>query len=357
HIPEEEIGENKKIKYEEETFASDEVSEYSNTENISLPSEESSVEETKILSNTNYISLETSLVNTMEVSIDYKESDMDSIYKIMNNKQLPDNTEASIDSYESDKTNVEDSTNDVLEDMSSEFKGDFLTYYKQALLVMCRICEVLKVDRVLLHDDLPNIHPTNNHHIRGNSKELWLIEGELILINPTNIENFLQDIKHLESGLIMKTLISNAWIMGEIGYITADLLQRNDLADVKQHSANHNVKHLFFQDFCNVYTNYLNSGATLINKRLEFYNSITYTIFESNQNSIQINFKVGDFVDLLKETEGIAFARIVLIFWYQANNDQYYAFFLFNWLQATNNLDSVLGCPIYHIQKPEESCW
>ncbi|KAF0433217.1 hypothetical protein F8M41_005121 [Gigaspora margarita] len=114
----------KKIKYEvEETFASDEVSEYSNTENISLPSEESSVEETKIISNTNYILLETSLVNTMEVSIDYKESDMDSIYEIMNNEQLPDNTEASIDSYESDETNVEDSTNDMLEDMSSEFKG------------------------------------------------------------------------------------------------------------------------------------------------------------------------------------------------------------------------------------------
>ncbi|KAF0551526.1 hypothetical protein F8M41_023287 [Gigaspora margarita] len=113
-----------KVKYEvEETSASDEVSEHSNTENISLPSEKSSVEETEILSNANYISPETSLVNTMEASIDYEESDMDSIYEIMNNEQLPDDIEASIDSYESDETNVEDPTNDVLEDMSSEFKG------------------------------------------------------------------------------------------------------------------------------------------------------------------------------------------------------------------------------------------
>ncbi|RIB03818.1 hypothetical protein C2G38_2223993 [Gigaspora rosea] len=102
----------KKVKYEDEkTSVSDEVSEHSNAENISLPSEESSVEETEILSNANYNSPETSLIDTMDASIDYDESDVDLIYEIMKNEQLPDDMEASIDSYESDKSDVEDSTN------------------------------------------------------------------------------------------------------------------------------------------------------------------------------------------------------------------------------------------------------
>ncbi|CAG8800766.1 16132_t:CDS:1, partial [Dentiscutata erythropus] len=60
-----------------------------------------------------------SLVDNMEASIGYDESDVDLIYEIMNNEQL--HIEASIDSsidfYESD---VEDS---VLEDMSSNIEA------------------------------------------------------------------------------------------------------------------------------------------------------------------------------------------------------------------------------------------
>ncbi|RIB09566.1 hypothetical protein C2G38_2208602 [Gigaspora rosea] len=71
--------------------------------------------------------------------------------------------------------------------------GDFLMYHKQSLLAMYQVHGVvidemdnnlykLKVDQVLLHKELPNIHPTNNRHIRGSGKELWLIDGKSILL-------------------------------------------------------------------------------------------------------------------------------------------------------------------------------
>ncbi|KAF0538291.1 hypothetical protein F8M41_007976 [Gigaspora margarita] len=122
-------------------------------------------------------------------------------------------------------------------------------------------------------------------------------------------------------------------------------------------SKNLNIKHPFFQDLYKAYDDYLNSKAALINKRLEFYNLIMYTVLEDNQDPVQMKLKVSGFVKLLEETEGIAFAKIELIFRHQANNNQYYTFFVFNWFQATNNLDNILECPIYHIQKPEESYW
>ncbi|CAG8574993.1 438_t:CDS:2, partial [Gigaspora rosea] len=100
-------------------------------------------------------------------------------------------------------------------------------------------------------------------------------------------------------------------------------------------SKNLDVNDPFFQDLCKTYADYLNSSTTLINKKLAFYNSITYTVLESNQDSVRVKLRVGDFMELLEETEGIAYAKIESIFRHQANNE----------------------CPIYYIQKPEESRW
>lgn len=238
-------------------------------------------------------------------------------------------------------------------------------------MLMCRVRGVvidevdnnslkLKIDTILSHEHLPNCRSTDNRHTRGNGKELWLVEGEVNLINPIYIErrivvwlcdlpepeefdfyikeivyqfdgkwnyrditmrhripceditltlspqhlpvfkifldiyvddfgtyrnvyhslggvylqfgnmpltfrkqlknhfligfvpfgaNFndfikpvLQDIKSLENGIIMKTLYGDAWVIGGIGCITADLPQGNDLADVKRHGANHGCR-------------------------------------------------------------------------------------------------------------------
>jgi hypothetical protein len=46
----------------------------------------------------------------------------------------------------------------------------------------------LKVDQLFSHENLPNCRSTDNRHIRGNGKELWLVEGEAKFINPQNIE-------------------------------------------------------------------------------------------------------------------------------------------------------------------------
>lgn len=102
---------------------------------------------------------------------------------------------------------------------------------------------------------------------------------------------------------------------------------------------------------------YLNSNAAILNKRIEFYNSIAYTILKNNQDPVQLKLRVNDIVELNEESEGIAYAKIEAIIRHQANNGQYYAFFLFNWFQAMNYIDSVSRCPIYNIQKPEELRW
>ncbi|CAB4423298.1 unnamed protein product [Rhizophagus irregularis] len=78
--------------------------------------------------------------------------------------------------------------------------------------------------------------------------------------------------------------------------------------------------HPFFRDLYEAYTGFLDSKATLLNKNLEFYGSITYTVIKSNQDNIQIKLRVGDVVELCEETEGIAYAKIASIFRHQANN-------------------------------------
>ncbi|CAG8780542.1 8882_t:CDS:2, partial [Cetraspora pellucida] len=52
-------------------------------------------------------------------------------------------------------------------------------------------------------------------------------------------------------------------------------------------SKNLDVKHLFFQDFHRAYANYLNLKVAILHKNIEFYNSITYTVLENNQDSIR----------------------------------------------------------------------
>ena len=91
--------------------------------------------------------------------------------------------------------------------------------------------------------------------------------------------------------------------------------------------------HPFFRDLCRAHADYLNSSAAILNKNLEFYNSIMYTILKSNQEPIRLKLHVGDIVELNEKSEGIAYAKIEAIIWHQANNGQYYAFFLISFRQ------------------------
>ena len=71
----------------------------------------------------------------------------------------------------------------------------------------------------------------------------------------TNFNDFIkpviEEIRHLENGLIMRTLYGDAWVVGGLGCLTADLPQGNDLAGVKRHGAIHGCR------TCNVANNQL----------------------------------------------------------------------------------------------------
>ncbi|POG56038.1 hypothetical protein GLOIN_2v1739631, partial [Rhizophagus irregularis DAOM 181602=DAOM 197198] len=115
--------------------------------------------------------------------------------------------------------------------------------------------------------------------------------------------------------------------------------------------------HPFYRDLYRAYADYLNSSAAILNKNMEFYSSISYTVIKDNQEPVRLKLHIGDIVDLNEESEGVAYAKIEFIIQHKANNGQYYTFFLFNWFQATNYVDSISRCPLYNIQKPEESQW
>ena len=116
-------------------------------------------------------------------------------------------------------------------------------------------------------------------------------------------------------------------------------------------------KHPFFRDLSKLYLDHFESKGALLNKKLDFYDSITYTVLKNEQESIRLKLHVSDIVELSEESEGIAYAKISLIFRHQANNNHYYAFFLFDWFQATDIIDPILECPLYNIQKPKELRW
>ncbi|KAF0484407.1 hypothetical protein F8M41_023009 [Gigaspora margarita] len=285
------------------------------------------------------------------IPVDYDESNVESLYEITDSELL---SEASVDSDESD---TEASTNSVLENMASDFKGfdgeygpNFSNFTSATIFTwvtkhmrnrlplaearqhnvplcmnktpstyeatkkMFTISPLIHLEHILNNPvlmpkmyfgprivtkekrefwhgelwqdsllfgeceikndkDLSNVRSTDNRHIRGNDKELWLVEGESILVEPTNIERrinvWLCNIpepselpsenvtltpppKHLP---VLKILLDIYFDdFGGVGCITADLPQGNDLADVKHHGTNHGCR------TCNVsnsqYTNF-----------------------------------------------------------------------------------------------------
>jgi hypothetical protein len=116
-----------------------------------------------------------------------------------------------------------------------------------------------------------------------------------------------------------------------------------------------NIDNPFFRDLYIAYSNHLGSKSALLNKDLEFYNSIAYTVLRDHP--IRIKLHVGDVVEIEEESEGTAYARIKSIIRHKANNGHYYAFFVFEWFEATNIIDTVLECPLYNIQRSGESRW
>ncbi|CAI2193619.1 8903_t:CDS:1, partial [Funneliformis geosporum] len=62
-------------------------------------------------------------------------------------------------------------------------------------------------------------------------------------------------------------------------------------------------KYPLFQNLSRSYLEHFESKAALLNRKVDFYNSITYTIIEDKQDPIRLKVHVGDIVELSKESE------------------------------------------------------
>ncbi|CAI2192760.1 72_t:CDS:2, partial [Funneliformis geosporum] len=79
--------------------------------------------------------------------------------------------------------------------------GDFLICHNQSSMFIYHIRSIvlsemdetikLKVDQILTHQKLPNHHSSNSQCICKNEKELWLVKGEMNLINLENIDQYI----------------------------------------------------------------------------------------------------------------------------------------------------------------------
>ena len=127
----------------------------------------------------------------------------------------------------------------------------------------------------------------------------------------------------------------------------------NDIKSIPGLTKKLDLNNPFFRDLYKAYSDHLGSKSALLNKDLEFYGSIAYTILKDPP--IRIKLRVGDVVEVEEESEGTAYARIKAIIRHKANNGHYYAFFVFEWFEATNT--TILECPLYNIQKADETRW
>jgi hypothetical protein len=55
-----------------------------------------------------------------------------------------------------------------------------------------------------------------------------------------------------------------------------------------------------------------------LNKNIEFYSSISYTVIKDNQEPVRLKLHIGDIVDLNEESEGVAYAKIEFIIQHKA---------------------------------------
>ncbi|CAB4392938.1 unnamed protein product [Rhizophagus irregularis] len=64
--------------------------------------------------------------------------------------------------------------------------------------------------------------------------------------------------------------------------------------------------------------------AAILNKNIEFYSSISYTVIKDNQEPVRLKLHIGNIVDLNEESKGVAYAKIEFIIQHKANNDAHF---------------------------------
>jgi hypothetical protein len=86
-----------------------------------------------------------------------------------------------------------------------------------------------------------------------------------------------------------------------------------------------------------------------VNTKLEFYDSISYTVRDIEPVRVRVN--VGDVVDVQEETEGLAYARIAAIIRHQVNEGRHFAFFFWEWFSTSTHSRQSVDFPVYELQQ------
>ncbi|CAG8826561.1 21853_t:CDS:1, partial [Cetraspora pellucida] len=107
-----------------------------------------------------------------------------------------------------------------------------------------------------------------------------------------------------------------------------------------------------FQNLYQSYAKHLGLRNALLNKKLVFYDYITYTVLNI-EDPVKLKFHVGDIIELVENSEKITYARIRTIFMHQGTSEKTYAFFQCDRFQEINIVDPILGCPLYKVRASE----
>ncbi|RIB03156.1 hypothetical protein C2G38_2049499 [Gigaspora rosea] len=92
----------------------------------------------------------------------------------------------------------------------------------------------------------------------------------------------------------------------------------------------------------------------LINTGLSFYKGVTYLV-ENSYNIIEkYSLHAGDVITIQEEE---SYAILRAIFRHKGNNGYFYPFIVIDWLEKTNQVHSLLECPIYKVQSEKNRDW
>ena len=113
------------------------------------------------------------------------------------------------------------------------------------------------------------------------------------------------------------------------------------------------------QNLYNAYCTYHNKKSAISFKTIEYFDAISYTVFQDDDMNIDVRIHVNDVIDVEEDNgmESHAYAIIREIFTHMANDRKKYAFFLIDWYYDTGRVDNFTGSKIYRLQKSHNNLW
>ena len=96
----------------------------------------------------------------------------------------------------------------------------------------------------------------------------------------------------------------------------------------------------------------MNKVEYIITQSITFYNNISYTILEDDDEPYtNIKLYLKNIVTI-QEKGGKSYAIVRAIFTHKYNDTKKRAFILLDWLRDTQQFGPILRCPIYEKQRP-----